>query len=149
MTDGETIFVDTNILLDACDESRDGHELSLQFLENGLSGKLHLFTSGQVFREFLVVATRPIEVNGLGLPPSDAIANIQEFARTIRLLEENESVSQKLRELVQKLHLQGKHIHDANIAATMLEHGIGKIATWNADDFVAFPGVIPVPPRFD
>ena len=102
MTDVETIFVDTNVLLAACDESRDGHDRSLQFLENGLAGKQSLFASGQVFREFLVVATRPIEANGLGLDPGDALANLAEFSRCVRLLGETEAVSRRLRDLVRR-----------------------------------------------
>lgn len=34
------------------------------------------FSSGQIFREHLVVSTRPINQNGLGLLPSEAFGNV-------------------------------------------------------------------------
>ena len=63
------LFLDTNILLAACDEGRRKSAACKELLESGLSGEQSLFASGQVLREFLVVATRPVEVNGLGLTP--------------------------------------------------------------------------------
>lgn len=34
-----------------------------------------LDTSGQIVREYLAVATRPVTANGLGMPQLDAVAN--------------------------------------------------------------------------
>ena len=63
---GEPFFLDTNILLAACDLARPTHSACLELISNaGASGR-HPVTSLQVFREFMVVATRPLENNGLG-----------------------------------------------------------------------------------
>lgn len=135
-------FIDTNILLAACDASREAHPVCLNLLEGGLSGEWSLFASGQIFREFLVVATRPVEVNGLGMSPTDALANVAELSRCLRLLEETASVSRRLRELVRRHNLQGKRIHDTNIVATMIEHGLKRIVTSNPDDFRLFAELV-------
>jgi len=37
--------------------------------------------------------------------------------------------------------ISGKAIHDANIVATLIEHGIGLLATENPDDFARYPGI--------
>jgi len=73
MKDAERIFVDTNVLLAATDRSRHTHQESVQFLEKGVTGEVRLFTCGQVLREYLVVATRPVDVNGLGIKADQAV----------------------------------------------------------------------------
>lgn len=46
----------------------------------------------QVIREYLVVATRPVIANGLGMLLGDALENVREFRKTIRLLPEERPV---------------------------------------------------------
>ena len=141
ITGVDPCFIDTDVLLAACDESREAHTRSLELLEDGLSGKRSLFASGQVLREFLVVATRPVDANGLGMKAADALANLAEFVRCVRLLDETEAVSWDLRDLVRKHGLRGKRIHDANIAATLRAHGLQHLATNNPSDFKIFSGI--------
>ncbi len=43
ITGADPCFIDTNVLLAACDESREAHRRSLELLEDGLSGKRSLF----------------------------------------------------------------------------------------------------------
>jgi predicted nucleic acid-binding protein len=38
----------------------------------------------------------------------------------------------------------GKQVHDANVVATMLVHGVDTLVTLNSDDFVRFSGHIQV-----
>ena len=140
-TEDRLCFLDTNVLLAATDESRKRHGQSLALLEKGLSGEQSLFVSGQVLREYLVVATRPVEANGLGLSPGEALENVAEFHRCVSLLEETNRVSESLRKLVNKHQLSGKRIHDANIVAVMLANGLKKLATDNGGDFEVFTEV--------
>jgi predicted nucleic acid-binding protein len=135
------LFVDTNVLLAACDTSRAAHASCLELLEAGLRGSCSLFASGQIFREYLVVATRPVNVNGLGMPAATALANLDEFSRCVRLLDETAATSDRLRSLVREHDLSGKRIHDANVVATMLENGLGRIVTHNPEDYQAFSGI--------
>lgn len=44
-----------------------------------------LYTSGQILREYLVVATRPVHHNGLGLARPDAVAGNQVHVVDLRL----------------------------------------------------------------
>ena len=115
-TAGEILFIDTNVLLTATDELRSQHREAQRLItESGPHG-LHLAASGQILREYLVVATRPREANGLGLQVRDAIANVNEFLRHLHLYEENEEVSRRLRGLAATHGLHGRRLHDANIA---------------------------------
>lgn len=141
MTEDRRYFVDTNVLLAASDQSREKHVEAVKFLESGLSGERRLFTNGQVFREYLVVATRPLENNGFGLNPKDALMNIEAFGTCIQLIGEGQAVAQQLQRLVKKYNLKGKRIHDANLVATMRENGLKSLKTFNQDDFAIFEGI--------
>lgn len=140
-TDAERVFVDTNVLLAATDRSRARHADSLAFLEDAAGGRTRLFASGQVVREYLVVATRPVARNGLGMVPSVACTNVAVFRRVVRILDEVESVAARLVMLVEAHQLQGTRIHDASLVATMDAHGLTHLKTWNPRDFRAFPHI--------
>jgi predicted nucleic acid-binding protein len=138
MTDAERIFVDTNVLLSATDQARETHREALEFLKKGLSGECRLFASGQIFREYLVVATRPISLNGLGLTPAVACSNLRQFQRIVQMLEETQQTSRRLIELTEKYNRQGKQLHDTNVVATMETHGLSHLKTWNPKDYEVF-----------
>jgi predicted nucleic acid-binding protein len=136
--DGRAIFIDTNVLLTATTPARPLHSKALEVLNDWPSRGPRLCTSGQVLREYLVVATRPPEVNGLGLSPSEAIENVVAFRGRVALLEEGESVARRLAALVAQLDCRGKQIHDANVVATALVHGVPRLLTANVGDFRRF-----------
>jgi len=134
---GEILFTDTNILLTATDRSRNHHEAARNLLMEAGTGKFHLALSGQVLREYLVVATRPVDVNGLGLSMPDALRNVEVFTSPpFVFCEETETVSVRLRELAATHGLVGRRLHDANLVATMLVHGISRMVTQNTADFL-------------
>ena len=138
-TAGEILFADTNVFLTATDRSRRHHAEAMELLQAAGKGKVILAVSGQIIREYLVVATRPVEVNGLGLATEDALKNIDVFTRPPFLFcEESERVARRLRDLVQAHGLTGKCVHDGNIVATMLAEGIDGLITENAEDFAYF-----------
>ncbi len=134
-TEDKRHFVDTNVLLTASDADRRQHRACLGLLESGMVGEVSLFASGQVFREYLVVATRPRRQNGLGMPITRALDNLAELRQCIRILEENGSVVQRLASLSGKYGISGKRIHGCNIAATMMEHGLKRLVTLNPGAF--------------
>lgn len=135
----DVLFADTNVFLEATDRSRPLHDMARTLLEQAAHGHRHVALSGQVVREYLAVATRPGEVNGLGLSAEDALSNIDVFARPpFQFCDESEIVSQHLQKLVRDHGLVGKRIHDANIVATMLGSGIHHLVTLNQTDFGSF-----------
>ena len=73
MTRGDLVMVDTSILLTATNAHRTGHHCALEVFQKALDAGVHLATCGQILREYLVVATRPVSANGLGLVPEDAL----------------------------------------------------------------------------
>ncbi|MGC9312860.1 MAG: type II toxin-antitoxin system VapC family toxin [Sediminispirochaetaceae bacterium] len=138
---GELALVDTNILLTATDRSRTEHSLAREVFLQARTAGVHLCITGQIIREYVVVCTRPVEVNGLGLTYTEAIHNIETFKRLMLFLEETEPVTIELISLVRKFKLSGKSIHDANIIAIMHEQNIRMLITQNPDDFADFPDI--------
>ena len=91
-----------------------------------------------MFREYLVVATRPVEANGLGLGLDDALDNVVAFQGRMRLLQETEQTWDRLRALISSYRCLGKQIHDANLVATALASGVTRLVTANSADFTRF-----------
>ena len=137
-TDDNAILVDTNVLLTATTITRPLHEEALVVLNDWPNLGVMLCTNGQVLREYLVVATRPEKVNGLGLSLADAIHNIITINQRMHFLSEDHSVSEHLRKLIVTQGCSGKQIHDANLVATAITHRVTKLVTANIGDFDRF-----------
>ncbi|HEX5716122.1 MAG TPA: PIN domain-containing protein [Thermoanaerobaculia bacterium] len=138
MMDDKAVLLDTNVLLSATAPHRPLHQAALVVLNDWPNQTIPLATSTQVFREYLVVATRPAEVNGLGLGLDEALANLAAFRARMRLLLENEQAWDRLRALLATYGSLGKQIHDANLVATSLASGVARLVTANVEDFRRF-----------
>lgn len=133
-------IVDTNVLLAATDEGRADHDAAIESLNAWPRIGLTAYTSGQILREYLSVATRPVAHNGLGMDRRAALANVRQLRARLHLLAENEKVADRLMELLDAVECTGKQVHDANVVATALVHGIDTIITLNVGDFARFSG---------
>jgi predicted nucleic acid-binding protein len=133
-TETEPFFVDTNVLLDATNVRRPRHAAALRLLEGGRE----LVLSAQIVREYLVVATRPPDVNGFGLEIADALENIAEVRRFVRMLPEEKPLLPALLELLRSTPCEGKAIHDALVVATMRVHRVRTLVTSNPKHFARF-----------
>jgi predicted nucleic acid-binding protein len=131
-------MLDTNVLLAATDEGRAEHDPALAVVNDWPGRGTTLYTSGQIMREYLAVATRPAAMNGLGLALADALANVRAFRGRTTLLAEDGKVADRLLALLDDVACGGKQVHDANVVATMLVHGIDSIVTINTGDFARF-----------
>ena len=145
LTGAKTCFIDTNILVYASDTNSPWYRKANQALNNAISGGVLLVISPQVLREYLSVATRSV-THEKTLPWDKINKNHLLLLRTFRVLPEDAATAQKLGELVQKYHISGKQVHDANIVATMLVHGIQFILTHNVGDFKRYKGCIKIVP---
>lgn len=137
-------MLDTNILLTATDAARSGHREATDLLDLWPRAGSVLYGSGQILREYYAVATRPVKVNGLGLSRADALSNLDVFSGRLTIVDEDARVHDRLRSVLDAVPCTGKVVHDANIVATMLVHGVGTILTRNVDDFDRFADMIRV-----
>lgn len=127
--------VDTNVLVGASEPTRADHAAAQALIT---SDTRTLAVTPQVLREYLVVATRPAELNGLALSMEQAIANLNQFLDCFHVLPENAATVARLHQLVTEVSTSGRQIHDANIVATALAHGASSIITSDTRHFARF-----------
>lgn len=134
----DRVVLDTNVLLAATDEARADHPDAVTALNVWPASGVALYSSGQILREYLAVATRPVDRDGLGMARSAAVANVRILRQRLRLLVEDAKVADRLLEVLDATDCTGKQVHDANLVATMLVHGIDTVVTSNVEDFAHF-----------
>lgn len=135
------IVVDTTVLLAATDESRAVHATATRFLDH--DARRHAVTP-QIVREYLAVATRPLDANGLGLAGAAACANVDMLLQDMTLLPEDVTSVRHLKELMAHGSVTGKQVHDATIVAVALGGHASTIVTDNTRHFVRFSDLIAV-----
>jgi predicted nucleic acid-binding protein len=135
-TESEGIFIDTNVLIYSTfpDFEPEKHIQSLETLNQLLQADTPLFVSSQILREFFAIATNG-SIFKKPLNHKQAVGKIQEFLKGFTLLLEKETTIQTLMELIEKHAVLRHKIHDLNIAATMMDHGISRLLMYNKKDF--------------
>jgi len=83
---------------------------------------------------------------GLGIDCDTLAQDWGVFLRGFRVLSSPTDVLHELIRLVQHYSVKGKQIHDAGIVATMLVHGIKRVATRNVADFQRYASEITILP---
>ena len=102
-----------------------------------------LWLSQQVLRDDLAAATR-LQASGPALPMAAAIADVHRFRAGFNVAEDGPHVLDRLLRLLAAYPGGGKQVHDANLAATMPEHRITRLLTFNAAGFRRFGSLIEV-----
>jgi predicted nucleic acid-binding protein len=109
---------------------------------------LHL--TPQVLIEFRNFATRPVAVNGLGLPVSVVEIKAALFEATYPLLPDTPDIFPAWKRIVQSTATIGKQVHDARLVAVCHAHRITHLLTFNTVHFARFasigPGIVVVDP---
>ena len=132
---GWRVFLDTNVLLDATDEGRVLHELAFDIFRVLPATGVVLQLATQVLREYLVVATRPITKNGLGLDLEDAIANADAFSARATPVSESLASYEQMKAWAKEKRVVGMNLHDLQILSTATCAGADVFVTTNIDDF--------------
>jgi predicted nucleic acid-binding protein len=142
-TDADAVFLDTNILVHANATASIHHQRALGALIRVEQGDGGVWISRQVLREYIAVVTRP-QAYAAGLTSEQAVARARDFASRFSVAEDGPEVMERLLELVATRGVHGRKVHDANIVATMLAHGIGRLVTLDAADFRRYEPLIVV-----
>jgi len=131
------MFVDTNVWVARGVEDHIFHQRAHDKLNFLLEQEDLLCTSNQIIRELISVCSLG---RGLSRPLTwDELRQQIEalLAQTI-FLNESEASTRRLIDLGANYKVIGKQIHDTNIVATMLAHGITRLVTFNPNDFKRF-----------
>jgi predicted nucleic acid-binding protein len=137
----EPVFVDTNILVHASRERSPFHARATSGLRRAGSDGSSLWISRQILREYVAVVTRP-QPTEPALTATTAAADARGLLAKFNVAEDGSRVTDRLLQLLEQTSVGGKQVHDANIAATMLAHGIRRLLTFNVADFRRFAGLI-------
>ena len=135
-------FIDTNVLVYISRPVSPGHARARIALGQLEKDGAPLWISRQVMREYLAVVTRP-QVTAPPLAMASAVGDVRRFRSSFQVAEDGAPVLDRLLFLLDRYPGAGKQVHDTNIVATMVEHGL---LTFNTADFRRFSGVIELEP---
>ncbi len=136
-TAADRVFVDTNVLVYARFVSSIRHTEATAALARLVANGAEVWISRQIIREYLAACSRPGTVNPAPTPALLS-ADVVGFQKRFRVARDNARVTRRLLRLLSTVTCAGRQVYDANIAATMIEHGIPKLLTNNEADFKRF-----------
>ena len=134
----DRVMVDTNVLLAATDESRTEHRDALTILNDWPAGARPCASSGQILREYLPSRLGPSTERSRPRSCRRRWATCAPSASAPPSWRRAHKVAERLLGLLADVEAGGKQVHDANVVATMLVHGIAVFVTMNLDDFARF-----------
>lgn len=136
-------LLDTNILVYSKDKSSFYHQASLELF----TSNYELYTTSKNLTEYFSVVTKsesPL------LSPLEALQDINEFSANINIIYPSSSSNKILFELIKKYQPRGIKIHDFEIAAITISHGIPFIYTVDQNDFKSIKEVeVLGPPNYN
>jgi predicted nucleic acid-binding protein len=136
-----TYLADTNLLLRLADGGSAQHSIATHALANLLGQGHEIFLTPQNYIELWAVATRPLEANGFGWSSERAAREVSELQERFPLLPETPAIFARWLELVKKLPISGKRVHDARLVAVLQSYAIDHLITFNTSDFNVFPAL--------
>ena len=128
-------LLDTNILLRASDRTSPRYSLAVNSVASLIARGDECIITPQILIEFWVVATRPIEVNGLGWNVEQTSFKINRLVNQFTLIEETKAIFPQWLDLVTKYQIKGKRTHDARLMTVAIACSITHILTFNVKDF--------------
>ena len=140
-------LVDTNVLLRLINSHNSQYAQAQNAINKVLQQDVELNIVPQNLFEFWVVATRPVNVNGLGLSVEEATQEMALLKQLFAIKASNPSILTVWEDLVIKYQVKGKQGHDARLVAAMITHEISHILTFNVEDFTRFSEIVAVSPQ--
>jgi predicted nucleic acid-binding protein len=140
-------LIDTNVLLRWSVADDPDYAQCVAAVDALTAQGIDVCVCAQVLVEYWAVSTRPRDVNGFELDPSDVEERLAEVDTIFTLLTEPPDIAVRWRKLANRYSVHGKQAHDARIAALMLAHGVTHLLTLNTADFARYDGITPVTPQ--
>lgn len=140
------VLVDTNVLLRS---AQPGHPLCIlatQAVSRLIRRNEGTFFCAQNISEFWNVATRPIDRNGLGMSPHEALQEVAGIERSLSLLPDVPAIYPVWKQIVRDHQVQGVKVYDARLVAVMQVYALGGILTFNDGDFQRYRAIHAIHP---
>jgi predicted nucleic acid-binding protein len=129
--------VDTSVLLRIANPEDVRHGSAVRTLTRVRAEGARLVHVPQALAEFWVVATRPIEVNGLGASAEEAEVEMSRLLNFFELLPDPPDIFERWRRLVTGVPVVGHRAHDARLAAAYAGLGCDRLLTLDPRDFAS------------
>ncbi len=142
-----TILLDTNVLGRLANPADASHALAIDSIAIARRRGYRPVIVPQVIYEFWVVATRPVEQNGLGMSVSETADDVVQCAALFDLYRDECAIFDHWHLLVVQHEVKGKLAHDARLVGAMKRHGIQHLLTFNTSDFSRFKEINVVTPQ--
>ena len=140
-------LLDTNIVVRHVNRNDVLHPAVEATLAGLLAQGAKLVLAAQSLYEYWVVATRPVEVNGLGLAAAEARQTVDALLESFELLADPADLVHRWLDLCTRFAVRGRPAHDARLIAAMQGNGISHLVTLDPGDFARYPGIECIIPR--
>jgi predicted nucleic acid-binding protein len=140
-------LLDTNVLLRAAQLEAADHTIATSAISSLAARGEDLVLTPQILIEFWSVATRPIDVNGLGWSAQLVDEEVTRLLDQFPILVDRPEVFAHWLQIVRSHEVKGRKVHDARLLAIMRAHRVTHLLTFNVDDFKDHPDMTIVHPR--
>jgi predicted nucleic acid-binding protein len=140
------LLADTSILLRALQVRHPQHEIAIRAFEILAERGRELHIVPQNLFELWVVATRPIQQNGLGLSTAATLEEVARLKNMLPLLPDTPAIYPAWEQLVVQYGVIGKPAHDARLVAAIQVHGLSGILTFDKTGFSRYAHIEVVHP---
>jgi len=141
------VLVDTSTLLRTLQPLHPQREIARSTIKALTEQGRELHIVPQNLVELWVVATRPVEQNGLGMSSPTVAAELARLKSMFLLLPETPTIFPIWEALVTEHQVSGKPAHDARLVAAMQAHGLTAILTFDKTGFSRYPAIEVVHPE--
>ncbi len=133
----DPVLLDTCVIVAASVTAHPSHAVARGHVTHLVGQGTPLCICPQICREFMVVLTRQ-PVSGVTFTPEAAIQALDEWRNGCTVLAETPDIVAECLTLVRRHQVRGKQVHDTNLVAVAIVHGIPTLCTRNAADFRRF-----------
>jgi predicted nucleic acid-binding protein len=140
------VLVDTNVVVRGAQPNHPLWAQSTRAVSRLIRQGDAPFYCSQNIAEFWNVATRPADLNGLGLSHEEALREVSGIEMLLSLLPDVPAVYTAWKEIVRDNRVQGVKVYDARLVAIMSVYSVENILTFNVADFKRYSNVAALHP---
>ena|SRR5437016_3057546 len=135
------VLVDTNILLRSAQPNHPLNYQATHAVSKLIRQEDDVCFCSQNIAEFWNVATRPAELNGLGLSHEEVQQEVSSIEKLLTLVPDVPAIYDAWKQIVTDYRVQGVKVYDARLVATMKVYAVESLLTFDADDFKRYSNI--------
>ena len=140
------VLVDTNILLRSAQPNHPLCHQATHAVSKLIRQKDAVFFCSQNIAEFWNVATRPADLNGLGLSHEEVLQEVGSIETLLTLPPDIPAIYAAWKEIVRDHKVRGVKVYDGRLVTTMNVYAVESVLTFNAADFKRYSNITALHP---